>query len=42
MLYILQSRFASPATNRPAGYVNVPNTESKEGGGGELSTAIAV
>jgi hypothetical protein len=42
MLYILQSRFSSAATSRPAGYVSVPNTESKEGGGGEPSTAIAV
>jgi hypothetical protein len=42
MLYILQSRFATATRSRPSGYVNVPNTESKEGRGGEPSTAIAV
>mmetsp|Transcript_11078 Transcript_11078/g.17777 ORF Transcript_11078/g.17777 Transcript_11078/m.17777 type:complete len:346 (+) Transcript_11078:175-1212(+) len=43
MLYILQSRFAAAATsNRPAGYVSVPNTETKEGGGGGGSTAMDV
>jgi hypothetical protein len=41
MLYILQSRFAAAASSRPAGYVSVPNTEAKEGGGGG-TTALAV